>query len=155
MIILKRNANNGISYVGSRDLTFDRQIEIEVELEAGSYIILPRTSGCTLRRPPDAKTEQIRMLSKNGKFHELVESTITDIFRKFDMLLNRELSYVEFKGFYDCLQKTITEKEFKTNILEKYASTSKGLSLRGFLDFFRDNVIQYGEVRENLDFVIY
>jgi hypothetical protein len=28
-----------------------------------------------------------------------------DIFRKFDMLLLRELSYIEFKGIYDCLDR--------------------------------------------------
>ena len=86
------------------------------------------------------------MLDKNGKLHELVESTIIDIFRKFDMLLNRELSYIEFKGFYECLNKNLSEKEFKTQILDKYCSTAKGLSLRGFLDFFKDSILHYGEV---------
>ena len=40
----------------------------------------------------------------------LFESTANDIFRKFDMLLNRELSYMEFKGFYECLDKEITQE---------------------------------------------
>ena len=86
------------------------------------------------------------MIQKNGRLHELVESTITDIFRKFDMLLNRELSYLEFKGFYECLNKNISEKDFKTQILDKFASTIKGISLRGFIDFWRDSIINLGEV---------
>lgn len=104
-----------------------------------------RTTGCTLRRPADAKPENIKMMDKSGKLHELVESTIIDIFRKFDMLLNRELSYIEFKGFFECLGKNLSEKEFKTMILDKFASTSKGLSLRGFIDFFKDAIATYGE----------
>ena len=45
--------------------------------------------------------------------HELLETTLEDIFRKFDMLLNRELTFCEFKGFSECLGRSnITEKEF-------------------------------------------
>ena len=39
------------------------------------------------------------MLSENA------ESTIYDIFNKFDMLMNRELTLIEFKAFYECLGK--------------------------------------------------
>ena len=146
VIILKRTSDNGVIYVDSRDLSFERQIELELDLEPGSYIILPRTTGCTLRRPADAKSENIKMVDKNGKMNELVESTIIDIFRKFDMLLNRELSYIEFKGFFECLNKSISEKEFKAQILERYASSSRGLTQRGFICFFKDAIIQQGEV---------
>lgn len=143
---MKRTSDNGVIYIDSRDLSFDRQVELEIDLEPGSYIFLPRTTGCTLRRPPDARSENIKMLEKNGGLTELVESTITDIFRKFDMLLNRELSYIEFKGFYECLGKSISEKEFKSQILEKYTSSSRGLTLRGFINYFRDIILQQGEV---------
>lgn len=36
-----------------KDFVQDRQCEIEVNLDPGSYIILPRTTGCTLRRPQE------------------------------------------------------------------------------------------------------
>lgn len=51
-------------------------------------------------------------MNANGHFHELFESTINDIFRKFDMLLNKELTYCEFKGFCECINKNLSEKEF-------------------------------------------
>lgn len=44
--------------------------------------------------------------------HELLNNTLNDIFRKFDMLLNRELSFCEFKGFCECINRNLTEKEF-------------------------------------------
>jgi len=52
----------------------------------------------------------------------LFESTVEDIFKKFDMLMNKELGYCEFKGFCDCVAKVMTENEFSV-ILERYSST--------------------------------
>ena len=98
-----------------------------------------------MRKPVDVEDESFRLIDKHGKLHELVESTIIDIFRKFDMLLTRELTYVEFKGFFECIKKTITQQEFE-KIKSEYNSTSKGLTQRGFIDFFRDSIQSYGEV---------
>lgn len=85
--ILKR-VNEGVDLVDLKDYSQARQTEIEVNLEPGSYIILPRTTGCTLKRPENAPYEDIQLMNSKGKLNELFESTIADIFRKFDMLLN-------------------------------------------------------------------
>jgi hypothetical protein len=85
------------------------------------------------------------MLDKNGKLHELVESTIYDIFRKFDLLLAQELTFNEFQALYEMLDKKITQKEFEVNILNKYASTNTGITLQGFIDFFKDIIKTVGE----------
>jgi hypothetical protein len=54
----------------------------------------------------------------------LFEITANDIFRKFDMLLNRELGYQEFKGFHECLglDEEMTEARFN-DILDNFCST--------------------------------
>ena len=52
----------------------------------------------------------------------LFESTVSDIFRKFDMLLNRELGYSEFRGFCECVDRLTSESEFN-QILSKFSST--------------------------------
>ena len=79
-----------------------------------------------------------------GNFHELFESTVHDIFRKFDMLLNRELSFTEFRGFYECIGKTMSESEFKNDInlsiLKKYCSSSRGVTYRGFKQFWKHSI---------------
>ena len=36
------------------------------------------------------------LLTPEKELTEIAKMTISDIFRKFDMLLNKELSYVEF-----------------------------------------------------------
>jgi calpain-15 len=145
VVILKRTPDGSVSLERMKELAFERQIELEVELEPGSYIILPRTTGCSLRRPADAREENIKLLRSTGQLHEQAESTIKDIFRKFDMLLNRELSFVEFKGFFECINKQLTEKEFKMNILDKYASTERGITCHGFLEFWKNSIRTLGE----------
>ena len=52
----------------------------------------------------------------------LFERTVSDIFRKFDMLLNRELGYSEFRGFCECVDRPTSETEFN-QILSKFSST--------------------------------
>jgi len=75
--------------------------------------VLPRTTGCTLRRPDDIKFQNIKLLSPDDELTPVAKSCILDLFRKFDMLLNRELSFTEFRGFYECINLEITEEEFK------------------------------------------
>lgn len=109
--ILKRTSD-GVTLVDLKDLVLERQNELDVVLDPGSYIILPRTTGCTLRRPIDAVDEHVELMDKHGAFHELFEITLSDIFRKFDMLLNRELSYSEFRGFFECIGRNLSQDEF-------------------------------------------
>ena len=54
----------------------------------------------------------------------LFESTVADIFRKFDMLLNRELGYSEFCGFCECVGRPTTEAEF-SSLLSHFSSTKR------------------------------
>ena len=84
-------------------------------------------------------------MDAHGNFHEIFESTILDIFWKFDMLLNRELSFTEFRGFYECIGKNLSEAEFKNEILEKYCSSSRGVTLWGFKEFWQNSIKAYGE----------
>lgn len=144
-IVLKRLSDGSVSLVTVKDLAMDRQCELEVTLEAGAYIILPRTTGCLLRRPPELPAETVTLLGQSGGLSELAESTINDIFRKFDMLLNRELSYTEFKGFYECINKLITETEFRQSILKRFKSSDQGISSHGFRDFFLEAIKTQGQ----------
>jgi hypothetical protein len=102
-----------VDLIDLKDFVQDRQCEIEVNLEPGSYIILPRTTGCHLKRPDTSPTEKVDLLNSNGKMHDYLETTIEEVFRKFDMLLYRELTYCEFKGFCECIGRlNLSEREF-------------------------------------------
>lgn len=143
--VMKRENNSSVSLVGYADFKFERQSQLELDLDSGSYIILPRTTGCALKKPETGITSTAQLIDRLGVMTDSYKSVITDVFRKFDMLLNRELSYNEFKGFYDCLNKSITEEEFKRDVLKVYASSSKGISLIGFIQFWHDKTKQLGD----------
>ncbi|OMJ87011.1 hypothetical protein SteCoe_11338 [Stentor coeruleus] len=145
IVVLKRLNDGTITVIGKKDFSINRECELEIVLDPGSYIVLPKTSGCLLRRPEDAPMERTKLLTSKGELTDIAESTIQDIFRKFDMLLNRELSYTEFKGFYECINRSLTEIEYKQKVLKRYCSTENGLSLKGFKDFFVDNIKSLGE----------
>ena len=51
----------------------------------------------------EMKNVAITTSDGHNQMSMLFESTVSDIFRKFDMLLNRELGYGEFRGFCDCV----------------------------------------------------
>lgn len=145
IVVLKRLNDGTITVIGKQDFEIGRQTELEIVLEPGSYIVLPKTSGCLLKKPTDAPMERLKLMTTKGELTDMAESTIADIFRKFDMLLNRELSYTEFKGFYECINRSLTEVEYKQKVLKRYCSTENGLSLKGFKDFFIDNIKSLGE----------
>ena len=90
-----------------------RDIEIECVLEPGSYIVVPRTTGCAIRRPNDAQPENIRLLDEKGMPTDIFASTIKDIFRKFDLVISNTIDYKEFKALYEIIGKKISEAEFK------------------------------------------
>mmetsp|Transcript_33587 Transcript_33587/g.38165 ORF Transcript_33587/g.38165 Transcript_33587/m.38165 type:complete len:826 (+) Transcript_33587:44-2521(+) len=144
LVVLRRNSDNSLSLYDDQELTYDRQIELDCSLEPGSYIVVPRTTGCTMRRPSNVESLDLPLMTK-GKLSKLMVSTIKDIFRKFDMLLNRELTYCEFKGFCECISKSMTESEFKTTILDKYNSSNRGITMAGFMAFWEDSITELGE----------
>ena len=80
IVVLKRTSDNNVDLVDLKDFAIERQVELELMLEPGSYIILPRTTGCTLRRPTEALDENVDLVDSKGEFNEMLESTISDIF---------------------------------------------------------------------------
>lgn len=80
-----------------KEFQTERQAELEVDLDAGEYVILPRTSGCGLQRPPDASSEKRELLKKNGELSSLAELTIKDICKRLDKIeISNAVEYEEF-----------------------------------------------------------
>lgn len=75
-----------------------------------------------------------------------------DIFKKFDMLLTRQLKYSEFRGFWECITSTdISQEDFKKNILNRYVSSNEGITEKGFIKFFEDTLnTKSGDVKFSL-----
>lgn len=77
-----------------REFATERQVELEVELPPGEYVVLPRTSGCGLIRPKSAKKESMNLIDPRTKeLTHIAELTIKDIFRRLDKIeLNNIIS---------------------------------------------------------------
>lgn len=90
-----------------------------MDLERGKYIILPMTTGALMVKPDKEKIKPSKdLLKKNGtSLTRAFESVISDIFKKFDLFIGRELSYDEFMVFYRCTGNNLTKDQFNKNIL--------------------------------------
>ena len=100
--------------------------------------MVPRTTGCSLRRPNDGDTVNEPLIDDDGNPHPLFKSTIHDIFRKFDLVISNTIDFKEFKGLQEILGRKITELEFKNEILGKYTTINNGITIDGFTDWFLD-----------------
>lgn len=47
------------------------------------------------------------------KLTPLARSAIDDIFRKYDVLMTRELGYLEFSAFFESIDRKISQREFE------------------------------------------
>lgn len=74
-----------------------------------------------------------------------MRATIEDIFRKFDLVISNTIDYKEFLGLYEIIGKKISEKEFKSNIVGNYISRNGELTMKGFRDWFIDQIKNEGE----------
>lgn len=101
--VLKVNADQSLELIEKTTILKERQVELEIDLQPGNYIILPRTTGTYMTKPKSAEYQsQTPLLDSQGNVTKIFEGVIEDIFRKFDLHIGRELSYDEFKIFYQC-----------------------------------------------------
>lgn len=143
LVILKKvEDEEAFEFSYLKEFQAERQSELDIELEEGEYILLPRTSGCTLRRPLNAPSEYIKLIDSNGELHPLVELTVKDIFNRLDSVeVNRAISYSEFQEFYEKIGIDFDESEFRIKVLKQFCVTEKGeINLRGFLEFFKQQI---------------
>ena len=127
LAILKRSAPDGTSLFLYKNYSTSRDCELECIMEPGSYIVVPRTTGCAIKRPSDIDEPlNTKLLDNKKQPTEIFDSTIGDIFRKFDLVINNTIDFKEFKGLYDIIGKKITELEYKNQILPNFNSTDEG-----------------------------
>lgn len=116
LAIIKRSSE-GVQLLNYKDYIIGRNCEIEQILEPGSYIVVPRTTGCGIKRPleiDESNREGGWIKNEKGEYNDLFLSTIDDIFRKFDLVISNSIDFKEFKGVYDIIGRRITDIEYKT-----------------------------------------
>jgi len=141
--LLKRDIMDGSKFVEHKDLQIGRDIELETVLEPGSYLVVPRTSGCNIKRPAEAaEPEGVRLQDDKGNLSLMFESTLTDIFKKFDLVITNSLDFKEFNDFLNVLGKAklASDVEFKNQVLSKFNSNEKAITLKGFKQWWRQEL---------------
>ena len=148
---LNNNTNkNEIIHIQTYDFSMSPNLQLEFNLPPGQYIIVPRTSGCLFGRSVinEIKTEQKRggeiYNMETKAFSQIFINTVKDVFKKFDILLNKSLGFREFKQFLECVKTDLNnfdENEFK-NILAQYQSYNDMITENGFIEFWKKNLIE-------------
>ena len=78
-----------VDLIELKDLACERQCIIEVILDPGEYIVLPRTTGCMFKNSAESKIEDAKLFQENGEINPQLESTLRDIFRKFNITMTQ------------------------------------------------------------------
>ena len=158
---LNNNTNrNEIIHIQTYDFSMSPNLQLEFNLPAGQYIIVPRTSGCLFgrsilnevkneKKENNITTELYNIETKT--FSPIFISTVKDIFKKFDILLNKSLSFREFKQFLECVKSDLAnfdENEFK-NILAQFQSYNGSITENGFVEFWKKKLIENKEEIKN------
>ena len=147
---LNNNTNkNEIIHIQTYDFSMSPNLQLEFNLPAGQYLIVPRTSGCLFGRTilNNIKTENKKNENTNTEiynienkaFSSIFINTVKDIFKKFDILLNKSLGFREFRQFLECVKTDLSnfdENEFK-NICELFQSYNGCITENGFVEYWK------------------
>ncbi|CDW86928.1 calpain family cysteine protease containing protein [Stylonychia lemnae] len=146
LVVMKADKDEGTQIVLFKEYLVQRNVECELILEPGHYIVLPKTTGCALKRPDHAEIESIKLVDHNRQFTPLFMSTLKDLFLKFDLTANQSIDWKEFSGFLQILGLTLQDElAFKAQILTKFHSSESGLTYQGFIDWWRSQIVAEGE----------
>ena len=158
---LNNNTNkNEIIHIQTYDFSMSPNLQLEFNLPPGQYLIVPRTSGCLFGRSllnnlkiedkkNDNETEIYNMETKI--FSSIFVNTVKDIFKKFDILLNKSLGFREFKQFLECVKSDVSnfdENVFKT-MTEEFQSYNGNITENGFIEFWKKKAIENIEEIKN------
>ena len=162
--ILKLELNNStnkneIIHIQTYDFSMSPNLQLEFNLPSGQYLIVPRTSGCLFGRTVLNKIENKKNENINNEiynietktFSSIFINTVKDIFKKFDILLNKSLGFREFKQFLECVKTDISnfsENDFK-NICEEYQSYNGCITENGFVEFWKKKTEENIEESKN------
>ena len=158
---LNNNSNkNEIIHIQTYDFSMSPNLQLEFNLTPGQYLIVPRTSGCLFGRSllNNLKTENknndnvVEIYNVETKiFSSIFINTVKDIFKKFDILLNKSLGFREFKQFLECVKvdtSSFDENVFK-NITEEFQSYNGCITENGFVEFWKKKTIENIEEVKN------
>ncbi|CAI2385872.1 unnamed protein product [Moneuplotes crassus] len=137
-VILKKEENKQLKVVGISDLVTERDSEDSFHLEAGNYIVVPRTIGSLLKAFSfNSEEVPLKSSTEEGKmWNAKVVSTFSDVFRKIDLRLDGILTARELNLFGHItdsdLFKHVTPESFDGPEFENISHVEDGITRYGF-----------------------
>ena len=98
-----------------------------------------------MARPEGAIVEDVKLMDEDGTLSDDLEMVASDIFRKFDLILDREIKYDEFKLFLEIVDRSMTRSEFAERIATRFSGQPSGLTLTGFKKYLTHVIQNDGE----------
>ena len=142
-----------MTHIESTDFLIQPNIQIEKTLEPGTYLVIPKTTGCLcfgkdplkINKNKENKSE---IFDKEKKcLTPIFKNMLKDVFKKFDLARIKLLKYEDFKEFWiTVLDDEITEDVFRIDIINKYCKGKEGITEPEFLNFFKEIYLKQGEV---------
>ena len=139
-VLRRLQTGKGFEIAYNKEFAIERQVELEVELEPGEYVVVPRTTGCNLRKPDSHRSDQLSsLLTPSGDLHPHAVLALNDLFRRLDTLtLDGALSFTELSTFFARLSLPFTQDSYQT-LLRAHCPghTEHGLDRRAFCEWWR------------------
>lgn len=157
IVILKRDEDDPdeLEYYDCSDFQKDREQFKSFRFDAGSYVVVPITSGALLQKIETSKVKKgvTEVDYKNLQIKDIVENsvqirqyycnTIYDVFRKIDLAINGILSAKELNQFGrivgDNKLRSIRQSDFKSEKFKDMSCTAEGLTKFGFVQYLFKN----------------
>lgn len=142
ILILKRHQNGTLTLEHDSGSVTDRELYTSISLTAGHYIIVPRSSGASMRAPDDPLPPVPYKVNFRGKqkIHDYYITTIDDIFRKVDLRLDGQLSAKELNNFGEIIGddelKTVTTADFFKSKYMNISCDENGVTRFGVKQLF-------------------
>ena len=131
-----------------KDFQVNENLECEAVLYPGTYIVVPRTTGCMFERKSQKDAfpfmDELATTDSSGEkcLTSRMEVLCEQVFNRFDTLDKRMLDFEEFKAFlieskFALIDDLTTVDDYRTIVLQHFNSDmdSYGLTLTGFKTF--------------------
>lgn len=153
------NEGGELTLMEQADYSTARENAREVDLEAGSYILVPMTSGALVQHPKGIKSSPVEYVSTKlpglGRVpHPYWKSSLQSVFKKTDLGLKRALDKQDLNLLGQVMDiellKNLEDSDFNTakGKLSYFACNERGLTEYGFVELMTDpEEVKEGELK--------
>ncbi len=133
--IFEKDEEDNLKLVKHIPTTTKRDLFQELQLDAGKYLVIPKSSGLKMLEDQNDAGEHLDTFNRRDP---IVKSIFEDLFRKFDINVNKRLSYKEFGYLGKILNLDYSEEQFQEILSEfqgKQEAKQEFLYKKGFIRF--------------------